>query len=164
MWKKKKIKRSMRSIVSTYKYYQLFSLTSVGSKYILSLYYMVIYLTIPQRQQYFNFYSLQTSKLYGFSSGILLKIMGYTNKFYKRSYLNSAVLALYFRKYYLEWWTHVYLLVIKNFNYRQIFFLKKLYSLLKVNIYYVLHNRSFIPRFFPKKRIKRRVLRLLGST
>lgn len=34
---------------------------------------------------------------------------------------------------------------------------------MKLSIYYMIHNRPYIPRFFPKRRIKRRVVRLLGA-
>lgn len=160
--KKQKIKKALLCILTIYNYMQLFSLTKAGNKNLLLLYYMINHIALPTRQHYFNFYNIIYKKSFNISSGVILKLAGHNIKFYKRSYSSNATLGLFFRQYYLGWWSHIYLLVINNFTYRQLTLYKKLNTLMKINIYYLLHNKSFIARFFPKRRIKRRVLRLLG--
>ena len=163
LWKKRKAKRSLRIILFIYRYMQLYIVTSAGNSALLKLYYMIIHISLPTRQHFFNFFNLTVQKSYNYSSGVLLKLADYNVKFYKRTHNCAATLALFFKSHYLGWWSSIYLLVIKNFNYRQISLYKKLNTLIKLNIYYLLHNRPFITNVFPKRRIKRRIVRLIGA-
>ena len=161
--KRKKVRLNLKKILSFYYYTQVFSSTGFNNKYILSEFTNVHTVALPKRQQYFSICNTVNSKLVNFSSCYILKIAGYTVKFFKRSHTSAATIILFFRQFYLNLFKNIFMYLIKNLTYRQICFFKKLSNLISLNIYYLVHKKSYIPRFFPPRRLKRRVLRLIGS-
>jgi hypothetical protein len=83
-------------------------------------------------------------------------------KFYKRTHKNIISVVLLLKKKFYSILKYIYLLRIKNFNYRQFTFFNKFCELFKPSIFYFQHNQSFLAKINPKKRIKRRILRLLN--
>jgi hypothetical protein len=55
----------------------------------------------------------------------------------------------------------IYLFSIVNFNFKQYNFFLKFFEELNPNILYFVHKHSFIPHFYPRRRIKRQVLRAI---
>jgi hypothetical protein len=72
-------------------------------------------------------------------------------------------LMFFFKKFYSKKLLWIYLFNIKNFNYRQYSFFIMFIEQLRPNILYFIHKHSYIPQFYPKRRIKRQVLRSLES-
>lgn len=120
-----------------------------------------IFLSLPKRQQFFNFLNIKTKKFTGFSAGIFLLKMGRNQKFFKRNPKNIMTITLQLKKEYLFFFKKIYLFYIKNFNFRQYCLYQKILSLISPKIYYLIHHQSFMPKFLKKKRIKRRVLKML---
>jgi len=83
-------------------------------------------------------------------------------KFYKKTHKNIVSVVLLLKKKFYSTLKYILLLRIKNFNYRQFVFYNKFWELFKPSIFYLQHNQSFLPIINPKKRIKRRILRLLN--
>lgn len=162
VWRLRRTRRSFRKIFKFYKYLSTFNFSGFTHKYITKLFTCVHLQALPTRQHYFTFSDTLSSKSLNFSAGYILKLLGYKMKYFKRSYTSSATIVLFFRHYYLKLFKNIYIYRFKNFSYRQMYYFKKLNSSLKLNIYYLLHRKSYIPRFFPPRRIKRRILRLLG--
>lgn len=104
---------------------------------------------------------MKKKKQFNYSSGILLKQPNKSMKFFKRNIKNITALVLYLKRYLLSSVQHIYMYYVKNFNKRQLLFFKKLHSLIKPDIQFFIFKRSFMPRFLPKRRIRRKVLRLL---
>lgn len=163
VWRRKRMRRVFKKILKLH--YNIFSFNFSGfnHKFICEIFINTHLQALPQRQHYFNFGNLKNSKSLNFSAGYVLKLLDYKSKFFKRSYTSSAAMVLFFRYYYLQFFKYIYIYRFKNFNYRQIYYFKKLNNSIKLEIYYLLHKKSYIPRFFPPRRIKRRVLRLLGN-
>lgn len=160
--KRRRIKKNLRKIFHFYRHNVGFSVGGYANKCIQRLYNNIHILAQPTRQHYFTFANLKTNKLISFSSGVILKKAGYGVKFFKRSYTSAAPIILFFRHYYLFLFKNIYIYIIKNINYRQLTFFKKLFTLISLDIYYLVHRKSYIPRFNPPRRIKRRVLRLIS--
>jgi hypothetical protein len=158
-FKKRCIKRQRKKLYFTYKYYRF--VQSNSCKNSVNFYNINFFLTLPKRQQHFNFYDLKLNKHFNFSCGTFLVKMGRKSKFFKRSYKNIMSLTLHMKKLYGYYFKYIYMFVINNFNYRQYLFFKKFLEMLNPHIYYFLHRQSFMPRFLNKRRIKRRVLRQL---
>ncbi len=129
----------------------------------LNFYFTNFYVTLPKRQQHFLIYDLKQTKTIVFSSGQFLSIFGRRAKFFKRNPKNIAGLTLQLKNSYEDLLSRIYFFSLKNFNYRQYSFFWKFTDILKPRILYFLHKMSYIPRFLPKRRIKRRVLRLLNN-
>lgn len=127
------------------------------------LYNSNIYLNLPKRQQFFNFFNIKTNKFFGFSAGVFLIKMGRNQKFFKRNNKNIMSITLQLKKEYLYYFKKIYLFFIRNFNYRQYCLFKKILNLISPSIYYFIHYKSFMPKFLNKKRIKRRVLKKLNK-
>lgn len=163
VWKRRKIKRRFKKILKLHFYLTLFNYKNFFNKKNLNIYNVVHLQALPQRQHYFTFSNCSSIKSLNFSAGYILKLLGYKMKYFKRSYTSSATIVLFFRHYYLTFFKHIYLYQFKNLNYRQVYYFKKLNNSVKLNIYYLLHKKSYMPRFFPPKRIKRKVLRLLAK-
>lgn len=121
------------------------------------------YLTLPKRQQNFVFYDISLKKFFSFTSGVYLTKMGRHMKSFKRNYKNMLVLILQLKKEYGYLLKYIYLFYIKNFNYRQYTFFKKLLNLVNPTIHYLVHKQSFMPKFLNKRRIKRRILHKLNK-
>jgi len=120
-------------------------------------------LSLPKRQQHFNFYDLKLEKKFGFSCGLFLLRMGRKLKSFKRNHKNIMSINLHFKKIYSSFFKYIYFFLINNFNYRQYAFFKKFMYMLSPSVYYFLHRQSYMPKFLNKRRIKRRVLRKLKS-
>ena len=162
-WRLRRTRRYIRKILKFYKYFSFFKGSGFNNKYITTLFTTIHLQSIPTRQHYFTFSDISSCKSLNFSSGYILSILGYKIKYFKRSYTSAATIVLFFRHYYLRLFTNIYLYRFKNINYRQIYYFQKLTNSIKLNIYYLIHRKSYIPRFFPPRRIKRRVLHLIGK-
>lgn len=162
-WKLRRTRRYIKKIIKFYKYFSTFNFTGFNNKYITTLFTTTHLQALPTRQHYFTFSDLSTLKSLNFSSGYILSLLGYKIKYFKRSYTSAAIIVLFFRHYYLSLFTNIYIYRFKNINYRQVYYFQKLTNSIKLNIYYLIHRKSYIPRFFPPRRIKRRVLHLIGK-
>lgn len=159
--KKKRLKKNIYKIFKFYNNLKFFF--QINEEAFKKLYFNINYLTLPKRQHFFSFLNINTGKGVILSSGVILNTLGYGGKFYKRSYISTASIILFFRKNFLNFFKYIYMYIIKNFNYRQFSFFKRLLTLIPVHIYYLVYRKSYTAQYFPKRRIKRRVLRLLGS-
>lgn len=121
------------------------------------------HITLPKRQQYFTFFKLNTSKTTNFSAGRYLLTMGYKSKFFKRQPKNALTIILQLKRNFQNLLRLIYMFSLRNFNHRQFTFFKKFNVIVKPEIKYLIHKRSFIPRFLPKRRIRRRVLRIINK-
>lgn len=162
-WRVRRTKRYIRKLLKFYNYISSFNKTGFYNYYKGSLYTNIHIISIPKRQQYFTFLKNYQARSLNFSGGYILNALGYKIKYFKRSYTSSAILVLFFRHYYLHLFQYIYIYYFKNFNYRQYYFFKKLTNSIKINIYYLLHRKSYIPRFITPRRIKRRVLRIVAK-
>lgn len=125
------------------------------------LYTSNFFLTLPKRQQFFTIFNLTTLRQLNISAGRFLASFGRKAKFFKRNPKNITSIVLQLKKTYIHILKYIYFFYIKNYTKRQFLFFQKFLSLLQPTVEYFIHRQSFIPRFLPKKRIKRRVLRLL---
>lgn len=164
IWRRLYAKRSRIRIMRNYHHRCTVLLTYTCNSYFKLLFFNITHLTLPKRQQYINFYNIKHNKSRNLSSGLILKRAGYLVKFYKKNATNMASIVLYLKHNYGRWLTNVYLFKIKNFSYRQFLFFKKLTSLVSCSIFYLIHTKSYMPRFFPRRRIKRRIARFLGQS
>lgn len=154
--KKNKIKREL-----LYKNILFYSSTSANLKY--KFYNSFFFLSLPKRQQFFFILNIKENKQINLSSGRFLTFFGKRAKFFKRNPKNIAGIVMQLKKSYLYLLKYIYLFYIKNCNKRQYLFFDKFYSLIKPNIYFLVHKQSYIPRFLPTRRIKRRVLRIINK-
>lgn len=156
----KRIARKQRKkIVGLYKKLKIFfhkSLVNIPEEYNVSF-----TLTLPKKQQYYNIFEYATNKRYNFGVGVFLSKFGKRGRFFKRTAKNIPGVVLNFKRNYKKLIQYIFIFFIKNFSYRQFLFFKKFNEMIKPNIYYLWHKQSYIPRFLPKRRIKRRVLHLL---
>lgn len=152
-------KRSLRRILLLY-FKCLF--LSEESRVFKSNYLTVVYLLLPARQHRISLLNFITKDKH-LSVGSILKSDNRWVKCLKRQ--SSIILSLmfFFKKFYSRKLSRIYLFRIKNFNYRQYCFFTMFLEQLKPSILYFVHKRSYIPQFFPKRRIKRQVLRSLDS-
>lgn len=158
-FKKRCIKRQRKKLYSIYKYYRFIQNNSYKNQ--IYYYNITFFLTLPKRQQHFNFYDIKLNKYFNFSCGTFLSKMGRKAKFFKRNHKNIMSLTLHMKKLYGFYFRYIYMFVINNFNYRQYLFFKKFLEMLNPSIYYFLHRQSYMPKFLKNRRIKRRVLRQL---
>lgn len=157
--KKKLRKTTLYKIVNFYKTYVLkfrklknLNLNSFKSNF---------YLTLPKRQQHFVIMTLKTRKYITLSTGVLLKKLLNNAKFFKRIHTNISAITMQLKLNYPSLLNKIFLFYIKNFNYRQSIFFYKFIDIVNPQIYFFVHKQSFIPRFTPVRRIKRRVLKSL---
>lgn len=161
-FKKWSSKYQRKKLIKTYKKLIIFlhDNTHSFSKQ-LSFFNNLFFTSLPARQQFFFIFNMKKKKQFNYSSGILLKQPNKNMKFFKRNIKNITALVLYLKRYLLSSVQHIYMYYVKNFNKRQLLFFKKLHSLIKPDIQFFIFKRSFMPRFLPKRRIRRKVLRLL---
>lgn len=129
----------------------------------LSFYKTSFYVTLPKRQQHFLIYNLETAKTTIFSAGQFLSVFGRRAKFFKRHPKNIAGITLQLKNSYDTILNRLYFFSLKNFNLRQYKFFVKFTDIMKPSVLYFFHKASYIPRFLPKRRIKRRILRMLNN-
>lgn len=159
---KKIVRRQRKKIIGLYKKLKIFFHQSVV---VIPVEYNVSFtLSLPQKQQYYNIFEYKTNKRSNFSVGLFLSKFGKRGRFFKRTARNIPGVVLNFKKNYKKLIQYIFIFFIKNFSYRQFLFFKKFNEILKPNIYYLWHKQSYIPRFLPKRRIKRRVLHLLEKS
>lgn len=128
-----------------------------------SYYKSCFYITLPKRQQHFTVYDISKAKQRVFSAGQFLNVFGKRAKFFKRNIRSLGGIVLQMKNAHQAELGRLYFFSLKNFNFRQYVFFKKFTELLKPDILYFLHKRSYIPTFNRKRRIKRSVLKLLGK-
>ncbi len=148
-----------KNIVYFYKKVNIFfNKTYVNSSY---FYRSNVNISLPKRQQHFNFFDIKLNSEINFSAGRYLLTLGQKSKFFKRNHKNVLSIILQLKKNFLNMLRSIFFFSLKNFNHRQYSFFKRFNIMLKPDIHYFLHKRSFMPLFLPKRRIRRRVLRLL---
>lgn len=162
--KKIRIKRKMQKatiykIITFYKNYTLRLEKFKKTK--LKFYQSNFYLNLPKRQQHFLMLTLKTQKYITLSTGVLLKKILKKNKFFKRIENNVPAILMQLKLNYPNLLNKIFLFYIKNFNYRQATFFYKFIDIINPKIHLLVHRQSFIPRFTPVRRIKRRVLKSL---
>jgi hypothetical protein len=119
--------------------------------------------TLPKRQQFFTLADFRQDRVFGFSAGRQLALFGRKAKFFKRSAKNIAPVVLQLKSTYEALFRKIYLFFIKNYGRRQMLFFKKFNSLVKPGILYLVHKQSYIPRFSPIGRVKRKILRIINQ-
>lgn len=159
LFKRLSSKKQRTTIIKFYRSCKLSVQKFVGDKTL--LYTSLVSITLPKRQQHFNFFDLKTKKYIHFSAGSYLLKIGRKAKFFKRNPKNLVSIVLQLKRDYPVLLKYIYIYYIKNFNYRQLNTLKKLYEILNPKIYYLCHRQSFLPQFLPKRRIKKRVYKKL---
>lgn len=160
-WKKKSCKRQRKAVISFY-YQLLFKINNTTLKadnYAKSCFFF----NLPKRQQQFTIWQLNPAKHINFSTGKFLNVLKKSAKFYKRNHKNAATIMMQLKKTYGILLKYIYFLRIRNYNFRQYTFFMKYIELFSPVIYYFQHKQSFIPRFNPRRRIKRRILRLISG-
>lgn len=161
---KQKIKKQRQKIKKLYGKSKNIYSKSHSYQSIIKYYDSCFFLTLPKKQQFFSIFYLKTCKFYSYSLGQILGKFSIKAKYFKKSYKNIASLMIYLKRYYFKILKKIYLFNIKNYNFRQYLFLFKMLKLIKPKIYYLVHRQSYIPRFLPKRRIKRSVLRIINRT
>jgi hypothetical protein len=126
-------------------------------------YFSTFAVTLPKRQQFFTLSNLNQGKIFGFSAGRQLALFGRKAKFFKRSAKNIAPVVLQLKSTYDALFRKIYLFFIKNYGRRQMLFFKKFNGLVKPGILYLVHKQSYIPRFSPVGRLKRKILRIVNQ-
>lgn len=121
------------------------------------------FLTLPKRQQFFTIFNLKTKTQLNLSAGRFLAFFGKRAKFFKRNPKNIAGIVMQLKKSYSYLLKYIYLFYIKNCNKRQYLFFEKFVALIKPNIFFLVHKQSYIPRFLPVRRIKRKVLKIISK-
>lgn len=159
--KKRKLKKCRNKIIIIYKKILFYSKKSATANY--KLYDSFFFLTLPKRQQFFFIYNTNLNKQINLSSGRFLAFFGKRAKFFKRNPKNIAGIVMQLKKSYLYLLKYIYLFYIKNCNKRQYLFFDKFNTLIKPNIFFLIHKQSYIPRFLPIRRVKRRVLRIINK-
>lgn len=158
-FKRLTIKRQRQKVIAFYKFVRA-SLRKTTANPIL-FYNSTVLVTLPKRQQFFIFYDLKKEKVLNTSAGRYLLDIGRKAKFFKRQPQNIMGIVLHLKKIYPLLLQRIYLYSLPNFNYRQFLFYKRVKEIINPSIYYLFHAHSFMPKFLPKRRIKRRVLKLL---
>jgi hypothetical protein len=128
-----------------------------------NLYKSTFILSFPKKQQRLSIFRLDAKKDLHFSMGRLLRFAKYRGKFIKKKRTSIMTAILLLKKNYLKYLLNVYLCVIKNFNMRQFYFFMQYLDIFQPSIWFVIHKQSFIPRFTPKRRISRTVVRLINE-
>jgi hypothetical protein len=161
-YKRKIISKSKINLVVLYKKFSL-KINKILLNFT-DIYTTCFFLNTPKRQYIFCFWDLKLNKIVNTTTGKLLKlIVKNFNKFLKRSIKSLPLLILHFKANDFYLFKNIYLFKLKNFNKKQFDFFKKFCILLKPNVHYLVHKQSYIPRFLPKRRIKRSVLKLINK-
>ena len=158
-FKKKIIKKQRKLVIQEYK--RISSLFKKCYSSIEHLYESNFSVTLPHRQQHFSFTDFKLNRVLSFSAGRYLLFMGHKSKYFKRRAANIVSIVLQLKRNFPRLLSLIYLFSLKNFNYRQFLFFKKLISIANPNIKYFMHKRSYLPKFLRKHRIRRRVLKML---
>lgn len=157
--KKKIIKKQRKKIVYEYKKIaKLFKKSYSTNDLLCESNFSV---TLPKRQQHFNFIDFRLNRALGFSAGRYLLFMGHKSKYFKRRAANIVSIVLQLKRNFPRFLSLIYLFSLNNFNYRQFIFFKKFVSIANPSIKYFMHKRSYLPKFLRKHRIRRRVLKML---
>lgn len=160
-WYKRRTNRGFRKFAKTYLRFRFYSKKTVRrpSDYAKCCFFF----SLPKRQHQFTIWSFNPPKHDNFSTGKFLNMLKKNIKFYKRDSRNTATIMLQLKRAYSTTLKYIYYLRISNYNYRQFNFFTKYMELFSPLIYFFQHRQSFIPRWTPKRRIKRRVLRLISK-
>ena len=158
-FKRLTIKRQRQKTVAFYKFVRASFRKTIAQP--IFFYNFTVLVTLPKRQQFFIFYDLKKEKFLNISAGRYLLDIGRKAKFFKRQPQNIMGIVLHLKKIYPLLLQRIYLYSIPNFNYRQFLFYKRFKEIINPEICYLFHAHSFMPKFLPKRRIKRRVLKLL---
>lgn len=157
-FKKRRIKKQIARVVYRY----LLVKTRLTYNFVNKDFYTTnFHVTLPKRQQHFVIQSFITKKPEIFSCGKFLNTFGKRSKYFKRDPRNVAALTLQLKSTHAEVLSKLYLFTLRNFNKRQYEFFFKFIDMLKPSVCYFLHKQSYIPRFLPRRRIKRVILRKL---
>lgn len=158
-FKKRIIRRQRKLIIYEYKKISnLFKKSYASTDFLCESNFSV---TLPKRQQHFNFNDFRSNRVLSFSAGRYLLFMGHKSKYFKRRAANIVSIVLQLKRNFPRLLSLIYLFSLNNFNYRQFIFFKKLMSIASPNIKYFMHKRSYLPKFLRKHRIRRRVLKML---
>ncbi len=161
-YKKKIINKNKLNVLILYKKFNL-KINKILLDFT-NVYTTCFFLNTTKRQYIFSFWDLKINKITNITTGKLLKfIVTNFNKFLKRSIKSLSLLILHFKANNIDLFKNIYLFKISNFSKKQFDFFKKFCTLLKPNICYLVHKQSYIPRFLPKRRIKRSVLKLINK-
>lgn len=161
---KKYIKRKTRELhtKNIIKFYKRFILRFSGVTAPLDTIYNTFMLfTHPRRQQHLTFGSFSQQKVLSLSTGQIVVQYGNFGKFFKRSPGSLPGLALQLKKTKAPYLQRLYLVTLKNLNKKQYSLYERIFSLSPYRILYLIHKKSFAPRFERRHRIARSVLRLL---
>lgn len=157
-FKKKRLKKTQKKLLAFYK--SIKNLNNLSLKPRIALFDSLVFQNLPKRQQHFNFININSGAQNTLTSGFLLKSLGRKAKFFKRNPKNITGIVLHLKKNYLNFFKNVYIYSIKNFNKRQFLMFKKIQELLTPSIEYFIHKKSYIPRFLPKKKNKKKNLKI----
>lgn len=159
--KKLKLKKTKKKIIKLYNNILFINASSAFYQY--KVYDSFFFLTLPKRQQFFTIFNLKENKQFNLSSGRFLAFFGKRAKFFKRNPKNIAGIVMQLKKSYIHLLKYIYLFYIKNCNKRQYSFFEKFIALIKPHIFFLVHKQSYIPRFLPTRRIKRKVLKIINK-
>lgn len=159
-YKKRIIRKHLKIIVSKYKQisYRYLTIMKDNIKYYTNMFFV----TLPKRQQHFIFSNLLLNKQQNFSSGQFLNTFGRRAKYFKRHPKNIAAIVLQLKNVFYYDLVRLYLLKIKNFNYRQYIFFMKFMESIKPDVCFFIHKKSYLNKLSPKRRIKRKYLKKLS--
>jgi hypothetical protein len=160
-FKRRILKRQRSQLVRVYQNL-LYTVRGLGADSTLG-YFSTFSITLPKRQQFFTLSDFRQNKIFNFSAGRQLALFGRKAKFFKRSVKNIAPVVLQLKTTYEILFHKIYLFFIKNYSRRQMLFFKKFNSLIKPGILYLVHKQSYIPKFSPIGRVKRKILRIVNQ-
>lgn len=158
---KRRILRKHLKII-LYRYKQIIHRYLTLVKDNLRYYTNMFFVTLPQRQQHFTFFNLESNKQYHLSSGQILNVFGRRAKYFRKHPKNIAALILQLKNAHYNDLNRLYLLKLKNFNYRQYLFFNKFIEAIKPNICFFFHKKSFLNKVSPRRRIKRKYLKKIN--
>ena len=126
-----------------------------------SLYQLSIENFVPKKQHYLKIND--SLNIYIYSSGFILKKLQINLKYYKKSTKSNASTILYIQRVFFSKIKYIYFYRCLNFTIRQWIFLQKFYKLINPNIFLFQHKKSYNVNYSPKKRIKKRIVKLLNK-
>lgn len=156
----KKIKQKKKFIKNLYAFYKKYT---IENYFLLNtnIYTIGLGNSLPKRQHILTVNTQMKSYIY--STGYILSVLNIKLKYYKRSLKANSSIILSLQRLFMSNIKHLYIYRCLNFNYRQLLFLQKFYKLISPKIFYFQHKKSYNVNYSPKKRIKKRIVKLLNK-
>ncbi len=131
-----------------------------GSEYFFN---NIFRISMSFKQLFFSLFNLEFNFVKLFSTGVILKKQINFFKFFKKSIFNINPLVMVIRYSFVDFFKKIYIVECLNYTKKQFLFLKKFFNSVEMELKYMVFKKTWEYTTKPVKRIKRRVLKMIGN-